>query len=191
MAVLFTSDLHIGHENVLKFDNRPFKNVEEMNEEIIQRWNDKVGKGDLVYCLGDMFWKSECEFVQETLKRLHGQVILIKGNHDRWLNNEGNKKLLSGVKDYDDIKVTLNNGEIKRCILSHYFMPFYNSHYHAAIHLHGHSHSSKESNEEIKFAKYLNDNGYSNEIYNVGCMHWDYEPVTLDEILRGKNRSNK
>ena len=44
----FTSDLHLGHENVLRFDNRPFQTVEEMNEELIRRWNAKVGKGDLV-----------------------------------------------------------------------------------------------------------------------------------------------
>ena len=108
MAIYFTSDLHFGHQSVLtKFEHRPFKNVEEMNEELIRRWNNKVQKGDLVYVLGDMFWKGDCDFVQDTLKRLNGQIILIKGNHDRWLHNAGNKKLLAGVKDYDDIKVTL------------------------------------------------------------------------------------
>lgn len=47
--IFFTSDLHFGHENVLRFDNRPFETVEEMDDELIKRWNDKVGKGDLVY----------------------------------------------------------------------------------------------------------------------------------------------
>lgn len=54
MSVFFTSDLHIGHENVLRFDSRPFQSVEEMDSEIIRRWNDKVKPGDLVYVLGDM-----------------------------------------------------------------------------------------------------------------------------------------
>ena len=55
--VFFTSDLHFGHENAIRFDNRPFKSIEEMDTELIRRWNEKVGKGDLVYVLGDMIWK--------------------------------------------------------------------------------------------------------------------------------------
>ena len=47
--VFFTGDLHFGHENVIAFDNRPFSTVDEMDEELIKRWNAKVGKGDLVY----------------------------------------------------------------------------------------------------------------------------------------------
>lgn len=184
MAIYFTSDLHFGHQNIIKFDDRPYFTVKEMNEDLIHRWNNKVGKNDLTYVLGDLFWKGDCNFIQDTLKRLNGQIILIKGNHDRWLHNAGNKKLLAGVKDYDDIKVTLKDGTVKRCILSHYFMPFYNGHYYNAIHLHGHSHNTKEANMEFKIAKHLNENGCPNEIYNVGCMLWDYEPVTLDEILQ-------
>ena len=47
--VFFTGDLHFGHENVIAFDDRPFKSVEEMDAELIKRWNAKVGKDDLVY----------------------------------------------------------------------------------------------------------------------------------------------
>ena len=56
--ILFTGDLHFGHENVLAFDNRPFATVDEMDAELIRRWNNKVGKGDWVYVLGDLIWKS-------------------------------------------------------------------------------------------------------------------------------------
>ena len=52
--VFFTGDLHFGHENVIAFDDRPFKSVEEMDAELIKRWNAKVGKDDFVYVLGDM-----------------------------------------------------------------------------------------------------------------------------------------
>lgn len=187
MTVYFTSDLHFGHKNIIAFDKRPYLNTTEMNEDLIKRWNNKVGKNDLTYVLGDLFLNSDCSFVQNTLKHLNGQIILIKGNHDRWLHNADNKKLLAGVKDYDDIKITLKDGTIKRCILSHYFMPFYNGHFNNVIHLHGHSHSTEEANMEFKIAKYLNENGYPNEIYNVGCMWNNYEPVTLDEILE-KNK---
>ena len=59
----------------------------------------------------------------------------------------------------------------------------YVGHNRCAIHLHGHSHNSLEHYEELKIAEYLNNNGIRNEIYNVGCMHYNYEPVTLDEII--------
>lgn len=183
--IFFTSDLHFGHENVLKFDNRPFADVDEMDAELIRRWNAKVGKGDLVYVLGDMIWKTRNGDASSLIKSLNGQIILIKGNHDRFLHNAKAKALLAGVKDYDDICVTLEDGTPRRCILSHYFIPMYNGHRYRAIHLHGHSHFTEEADIEINIARKLNEMGIPNEIYNVGCMYWNYEPVTLDEIIRG------
>lgn len=49
-------------------------------------------------------------------------------------------------------------------------------------HLHGHSHNTKEHMEELRIAAELNRKGFPTEIYNVGCMHWNYQPVTLDEM---------
>lgn len=183
--VFFTSDLHFGHANVIRFDNRPFETVEEMNEELIRRWNAKVGKGDLVYVLGDLIWRMQDSAA--LIRRLNGQIILIKGNHDRFIKQAPAKKLLAGVKDYDDICVTLEDGRRKRCILSHYFIPMYIGHRYNAIHLHGHSHNTDEAREEERITQELIDKGYSLRIYNVGCMYWDYAPVTLDEILRRYN----
>lgn len=184
--VFFTSDLHFGHENALRFDKRPFASVEEMDAELIRRWNTKVGKGDLVYVLGDMIWKSRKGEAEQIIRSLNGQIILIKGNHDRFLHNAKAKAALAGVKDYDDICVTLEDGTKRRCILSHYFIPMYNGHRHKTIHLHGHSHKTDESVMEYMISAFLNGAGYRNEIYNVGCMYWNYEPVTLDEILANR-----
>lgn len=181
--VFFTSDTHFGHENVLRFDGRPFATVEEMDAELIRRWNAKVSKGDLVYVLGDFIWKTRNEDAPSLIKSLNGQIILIKGNHDRFLHNAKAKATLAGVKDYDDICVTLEDGTKKRCILSHYFIPMYNGHFYQGIHLHGHSHFTDEADFEVDFAAKLNAEGIRNEIYNVGCMYWNYEPVTLDEII--------
>ena len=181
--VFFTSDLHFGHENVLRFDGRPFMTVEEMDAELIRRWNAKVGNGDLVYVLGDFIWKTRNEDAPSLIKSLNGQIILIKGNHDRFLHNAKAKAALAGVTDYDDICVTLKDGTKKRCILSHYFIPMYNGHFYQGIHLHGHSHFTDEADFEVDFAAKLNAEGIRNEIYNVGCMYWNYEPVTLDEII--------
>ena len=179
----FTGDLHFGHKNVLTFDNRPFATVDEMDAELIRRWNNKVGKGDLVYVLGDLIWKSRNNDAPALIKSLNGQIILIKGNHDRFLHNSKAKAALAGIKDYDDICVTLEDGTQRRVILSHYFIPMYIGHRYNAIHLHAHSHFSDEADFEIDFAEQLNRTGCKNEIYNVGCMYWNYEPVTLDEII--------
>jgi len=189
MKVFFTSDLHFGHENVIRFDNRPFDTVEEMNDELIKRWNRKVGKGDLVYVLGDLIWKTLTNDAKTLIEQLNGQIILIKGNHDRFLHNAAAKKALSGIKDYDDICVTLEDGTQKRCILSHYFMPFYIGNRHNAIHLHGHSHITEESRDEEWIVEEMNKKGYNLQVYNVGCMRWNYEPVTLDEIIKENKRN--
>lgn len=154
-----------------------------MDAELIRRWNNKVDKGDLVYVLGDMIWKARNDDAPSLIKNLNGQIILIKGNHDRFLHNAKAKAALSGIKDYDDICVTLKDGTKRRCILSHYFIPMYIGHRYQAIHLHAHSHFSDEADFEVDFAEQLNQMGCKNEIYNVGCMYWNFEPVTLDEII--------
>jgi calcineurin-like phosphoesterase family protein len=81
MTIFFTSDLHFGHENIIKYCGRPWSNVQEMNEALITNWNSRVQPGDTVYLLGDfaMGQKSNILF----RKRLNGKIILIRGNHDR------------------------------------------------------------------------------------------------------------
>ena len=186
--IFFISDLHFGHENVIRFDNRPFTTVEEMDAELIRRWNAKVGCDDTVYVLGDMIWKTRNDDAPTIIKALNGKIILIKGNHDRFLCNSQATKALAVVKDYDDITVKLEDGTIRRCILSHYFIPLYNGHHYKAIHLHGHSHKSEEAAIENDIAEVLNRMGVYHESYNVGCMYWNYEPVTLDKIIQGGQR---
>lgn len=181
--IFFTSDLHFGHERVIQFDKRPFATVEEMDAELIRRWNAKVGKGDIVYALGDMIWKTRNDDAASLINSLNGQIILIKGNHDGFMHNAKAKKCLAGIKDYDDICVALEDGTTRRCILSHYFIPMYNGHRYGAIHLHGHSHLTEEANIEVNISAELAKQGLKTEVYNVGCMYWNYEPVTLDEII--------
>lgn len=79
--IFFTSDTHFGHSNIIQYCNRPFMDIPQMNEAMIQKWNAKVGPGDTVYHLGD-FSMGPKENVK-IRKRLNGKVILIKGNHDR------------------------------------------------------------------------------------------------------------
>lgn len=183
--IFFTADLHFGHENVIGFDNRPFSSVEEMDAELIKRWNEKVSAGDLVYVLGDFIWKTRNNDAPALLNSLNGQKYLIKGNHDRFLHNAKAIAALAAVKDYADICVPLADGTSKRCILSHYFIPMYVGSRYGAIHLHGHSHKSKEAEIERCIAEMLTQEEIPNRIFNVGCMYWNYAPVTLDEILNG------
>lgn len=96
----FTADLHIGHQNVIKYCNRPFGSVEEMNETIIDNWNAVVGPDDTVMVLGDVCMGK----IAETLplcELLQGRKILVLGNHDRpWI---GNKKAGDWRRRYEDV----------------------------------------------------------------------------------------
>lgn len=83
--VFLTSDTHFGHVNICKFTNydgspvRPWDSVEEMDEEMVKRWNETVGPKDKVYHLGDVVINRRA---LATLDRLNGDKVLIKGNHD-------------------------------------------------------------------------------------------------------------
>lgn len=191
MKTFFIGDMHFGHENVLRFDKRPFSSTEEMETELIKRWNNKVAPGDLVYVIGDIIWRSEHDNAVKILKSLNGQKILIKGNHDRIIKNTSVKKCFSAIKDYDDILVILENGEKKQVILSHYFIPMFPGHRYGAVHLHAHSHTTEEAAYELEIIEYLKSKGLNPQIYNVGCMYWNYEPVTLDEILKDSDNNNR
>ena len=82
----YISDCHFFHQNILRLTNRPYNTVEEMNEDIISRWNSRVTNDDDVYILGDMFFKfDDIQQVKDILNRLNGKKHLIKGNHDRFL----------------------------------------------------------------------------------------------------------
>lgn len=88
MANIFvTSDTHFNHSNFLNFTDengkkiRPFSDVNEMNECMIERWNSVVKPGDKIYHLGDVYFGSQVE-ADVILSRLNGQKRLIVGNHD-------------------------------------------------------------------------------------------------------------
>ena len=70
----YTSDLYFNHGNIIRYENRPFDTVEEMNETLIRNWNRKVKKGDEVYILGD-FTFSDGKTANELLKRLNGNSV--------------------------------------------------------------------------------------------------------------------
>lgn len=166
---LYISDLHFGHENAIKFDNRPFSSVEEMNETLVQNWNKAVSPEDTVYVLGDFFWKRKDMLAY--LPRLSGKIILICGNHDgKWLKEK--------VEHHSYLEVVDNGRSV---VLCHYPILSYNRMHYGGYHLYGHVHNSKEAE---RVAKCFNLMGLKNA-YNCGCMMegFDYTPLTLDEII--------
>lgn len=186
---LYIADLHLGHTNVTRagrdFDRRGFADLDEMHEVIKIKWNQAVNNNDHVYVVGDLTWKlggKNCGFYKRLIKNLNGNIHLILGNHDK--SNQSFNSLFEEVVDYKEVTDTVN-GEKKRVILSHYYIPFYNHHYRGAIMLHGHSHNSAESDMERRLTAMLNRQGFPCQIYNVGCMYpyIDYAPRTLQYIV--------
>lgn len=175
--IYFTSDLHFGHANIIRYDNRPFSSVQEMDLEMIDRWNAKVNADDTVYILGDFSWYRS-EETCEILKKLNGHKILITGNHDnRWLNG-GSRRFFDAVFDYHELKI--GNRTI---VMSHYPILFFNKQHYGACMLYGHVHNSHEWHITENYKQELQRLGIHCNAFNVGCMIWDFEPVTLDEIL--------
>ena len=82
MKRFLIADLHFGHENIIKYESRPFLNAEEMNNKLIQLWNSTVGKDDLVYVLGDFTLSRRMDVIKNLVGLLNGRKILIMGNHD-------------------------------------------------------------------------------------------------------------
>jgi calcineurin-like phosphoesterase family protein len=88
----FTSDTHFGHANIIKYCNRPFTDVDEMNEAIVENWNRVVAADDTVYHLGDVAL-GPWEKWDEVLTRLNGHKILVVGNHERIFKGEPQKRI--------------------------------------------------------------------------------------------------
>ena len=102
--IYVTSDHHFGHKNIIKYANRPFKNVEQMNTYMIQQWNKVVSENDVVYHLGDfaLMPKKQTKKIMDQLK---GYKILIRGNHDK-----GKKWMMDiGFNEYHKTLVHLDN----------------------------------------------------------------------------------
>lgn len=187
MRNFYIADLHLGHANVIRFDNRPFADVNEMNEILIRNWNQAVTNSDTVYILGDLLWVKESEW-PVWICRLNGRKVLIRGNHDPREFSATTKGLFQEITDYKEI----TDGN-RKVILSHYPIPFHKSDYSGRTWmLYGHVHVTKEYDylkvirNEIK--KRIGEVGHPlGNFINVGCMmpYMDYTPKTLDDIIAG------
>lgn len=191
MSVLFTSDLHLGHANIILTCGRNLEGcgenlatVDEMNDFLIRKWNEKVKEDDIVYILGDLSYRSSIS-VKTYLKQLKGRKHLIVGNHDfQWQKN------IANINDYfesvSDMKV-IRLGE-KLITLCHYPLLEWNGSRRAKNQqtsiswlIHGHIHNSKDNVFE-----YIRDNLPC--ALNCGVDINGFEPVTFEELLANNNK---
>jgi len=189
MKIFYVSDLHIGHKNCLRFDNRPFKDLREQNEKLVEIWNSRVNPKDHVWILGDVLWKTDPESV-ETIKKLNGKKFVVTGNHDgKWLKDSSVKKLFAKI--YHSYHLFFDNR--RKVVLSHYPIFMYDGVLNGSFHLYGHVHIDetdckfihkwrKEYEEELKI-QYGKD--FKVNMFNVGLAvsYMEWGPKTLDEIL--------
>lgn len=177
--IWFSSDHHFWHENILKYCNRPFGSVEEMNEALVNNWNSVVKPDDHVYHLGD-FCFGNVEKWNWCLEpgRLNGHIHLILGNHDpERIFREGT--LIERFDSIDFQKILIIEGWT--VILNHFpFLSFSNNIDHKVIGLSGHTHvgqlsSSVESYDTLNAM-------YKPNQYDVGVDNNNFTPVSWAEV---------
>lgn len=153
-----TSDHHFGHERIIELERPQFLSLVDMNNYMITRWNEVVSPEDTVYHLGDFSLGLTNHQMEGLMNSLNGEIILIRGNHDRM----GKKKLIEfGFKD------VVNRIEIGQFILTH--RPIQKELLGDKFNIHGHTHS-----------KNIGNNNY----INVSVEQTDYRPVRLDKYIK-------
>lgn len=189
----YIADTHFGHENIIKHDfrngGRVFKSIDEHDNLIIENINKIVTLQDNLYFLGDVsLYKSDK--TAELIEKINCKnLYLLRGNHDRWIKDGKCKKLFQGI--YDVKQIEDNNRLVFLC---HYPIMMYPGQHRGMIHLYAHVHNTIEEKDYQEFIMIFNDRLKERDgerfnplqAYNVGCMLWNYKPVTLDEILNNK-----
>lgn len=167
----FTADLHLGHANIIKFANRPFGSIKEMDDEIMRRWNATVKDDDTVYLLGDVTFSRDPRTWDYYFNGLKGNIVLIRGNHDtqaqvrhpRWAR-------------YHDIYTLVidDTGKFPHvAVLCHYPMEVWDRMHFGSWHLHGHTHGTLTATPP---------GSVSDKRLDVGVDAHDFTPVSLDRV---------
>lgn len=187
--IFFTSDNHFFHRNIMKYCNRPFEHLNEMDGTMVVRWNERVRKGDTVYHLGD-FTLGDKERAQEYFSDLNGRIRVLSNpwHHDkRWLSNRilGGTDFISAcghsVELLPPIFILefpeLSDGEYPQVIvLCHYPLARWDRCHYGSWHLFGHCHGRFENL------------GLS---YDVGVDNNDFYPVSLDQVVEIMKRKER
>lgn len=167
--IYLISDTHFGHKNIIRYCDRPFKDVNEMDAAMIEKWNSVVKGSDTVIHVGDFAFLND-KRQKEVLAQLNGKKILVRGNHDF----QAEIMLANGFDFVVESMVIANQGT--RYLLSHYPIDPDNARQSilneigAAAHIHGHVHN--------KTGVY-----YAQRSINVSCENLDYVPRTIPELI--------
>ena len=167
--IYFTSDLHLGHEKVIKYCNRPFTSIEEMDSVLIANWNSAVKNKDIVYFLGDFTLGNKVQ-AQKYFSQLNGKIFCIetKKHHDRaWLKKEIYLSKNSHIIEYLP-PIFEFSYEKKYFVCTHFPMREWNKSYHGSFNLHGHSHANIPD---------------TNRFIDIGTDNWNFFPVSIDRIV--------
>lgn len=165
--IWFASDMHFGHNNILSYCNRPWGTVEQMDEALVDAWNQSVKPNDTVYHLGDWAFHN-----YERIGQLHGDILSVPGNHD----HERAKKILVYLPNGFLGEVHyLKLSPTRRFVLCHY--PFDSWRRKYKFHLHGHTHGT---------------GGAKKNRLDVGVDATKlYRPISLDEVMERMAENNR
>lgn len=171
MRYFFTSDYHLGHENIIKYCGRPFSNIDEMNTTIIKNHNERVKPEDIVFMIGDFCFKNssggkkgegllhKANYYRE---QLNGNIIFIKGNHDK--NNSTKTIIERLVIAHGGYRINLvHNPE------------FANVNY--KLNLTGHVH------QLWKYKRMRRGETFT-DCVNVGVDVNNFKPITFEEVIK-------
>ena len=167
--IYFISDTHFYHEKIIEYVNRPFKDVEEMNNTLIDNWNKRVKHKDEVYILGDFSFGNK-EQTLDLLDKLNGRKYLIQGNHDRVVKDKEVASKFEWIKDYHKLKY-----KKYKFILFHYPLMVWDCQHYGAIHLYGHIHSGVAPLGQAR-------------MFNMSVEKNNYEPVSIEEIIESRDK---
>lgn len=160
--IFFTSDTHFYHRNIIRYCDRPWCAVEDMNEALIAAWNAKVGPQDHVYHLGDLSFGNVAE-TSAVLAKLNGKISITLGNHDR--KNEFGGRLEILATPFNLTAADYN------FVMGHWPLPIIEG----ATVLHGHCHGKLD---EINASKRRVDVG----VDSVHGRAAGYAPLSLTEV---------
>jgi calcineurin-like phosphoesterase family protein len=130
----FSSDLHFGHQAMM--DKRGFDSLDAMDKTIVKNWNDRVGRKDNGYLIGDISF-ARPGYTLDMLNEMNGTLYLIRGNHDKRMKDFVRQRFVSTF-DYFELK----KKECGLVVMCHYPFFVWNRSHYGTIHLHGHSHGS-------------------------------------------------
>lgn len=195
--VWFTSDLHWGHRNIVKFC--PQRQTEfglslddpdmlmKHDDALINQWNNTVSKHDTVYILGDLSF-APAEETKKMLEKLHGKKHLILGNHDA--SCKGLENYFESVSQIKEVWFKRHMysflDEHMHCTLCHFPLIAWNRRMHGSIHLHGHLHGSGDdlntNSEELRV-----DVGFDSKLGNCNLISLEqlYQYMK-NEVAQGK-----